>query len=63
MRSFYEGAEPLLVRLIYLQNQRQGRKKIIDRREIFFFRRGAAPIVVERNSIVTNIQVYGSLLS
>ena len=53
MRSFYEGAEPLLVRLIYLQNQRHGRKKIIDRREIFFFRRDAAPIVVERSSIVS----------
>lgn len=41
----------------------QGRKKTIDRREIFFFRRGAAPIVVERSSLVMKSSVYGSLLT
>lgn len=41
----------------------QGRKKNIDLREIYFFRRGEAPIVVERSSLATNSKVWDSLLA
>jgi len=63
MRSFYEGAKPLLVRLIYLQNQRRVERKLLTAGRYFSFVGAAAPIVVERSSILTNIQVYGSLLA
>ena len=41
----------------------QGRKKNIDLGRYISFVGAAAPIVVERSSLVTNSKVWGSLLA